>query len=339
MSRVLDIAPSPHVRAPHSVERIMFDVVLALLPVTAWAIYAFGLAALAVLAVSVLSCVGLEHVFCRLKGEASTVSDWSAVITGLLLGLTLPPSLPLWMVVVGAVFAMGIGKHVFGGLGFNCFNPALVGRAMLQATFPVPMTTWLAFGAEGRFAGLPASTLTAPLSRPVVDAVSSATPLSAWKFGGELTEPLALATGATMGSAGETSAVLILLGGAFLVARHRMNWRITASVLGSAAALAAVLHLLDPARYAPASFMLLSGGLMLGAVFMATDMVGSPMTNTGCVVYGTFIGLLVIVIRTWGGMPEGVMYAILLGNALTPHIDALIQPRVFGTSLPRESPS
>ena len=332
MTGTLDIRPSPHLRSGASVERIMFNVVWALLPVTGFAIHAFGLTAVASLSTAVAVCVGTEHVLCRLAGQRTTVRDWSAVITGLLFGLTLPPGLPLWMVAVGSFVAIAVGKHLFGGLGRNCFNPALIARAFLQAAFPIPMTTWLDFGAAERFDGLHPALLTPPLAQPDLDAMSGATPLAAWKFDGAATAVNDLVFGSTSGSAGETCAVLILIGGGWLVARKMMNWRIPAVILGTVALLSAGLHALDPGSYAGPAFMLGSGGLMLGAVFMATDMVGSPMTHAGCVVYGVLIGAIVVAIRCFGGMPEGVMYAILIGNAATPHIDHLLPTRPKGAS-------
>ncbi len=332
---VLEIGSSPHVRSGNSVDRIMLHVVLALLPATVFAIYSFGLAAVLTLTVAVGSCLLTEWVACRLAGRPSTLSDWSVVITGLLYGLTLPPGLALWMVAVGGVIAVGVGKAIFGGLGFNPFNPALVGRAVLQAAFPVAMTTWVDAMAPGRFSSVPSSILTFPLAEPVYDVVSGATPLSAWKFDHDAAATMDLLTGFTSGSVGETSAVLVLLGGIYLAARKFMSWQIPVAILATVAVAAGALHLVDPGRYASPQFMLLSGGLMLGALFMATDMVGSPMTARGQVIYGVFIGLLVVAIRTWGGMPEGVMYAILLGNAISPHIDRLVQPRVYGTGKQR----
>jgi electron transport complex protein RnfD len=193
------------------------------------------------------------------------------------------------------------------------------------------MTSWIpAFGAS-RFSALPASSLTLPFSEPVYDGVTGATPLALWKFEGKLAEVGDLATGLVTGSTGETSGVLILLGGAYLVARNMMSWQIPVSILATVFAASGILHLVDAQAYASPAFMLFSGGLMLGAVFMATDMVGSPMTSSGCVLYGVLIGLLVVVIRVWGGMPEGVMYAILFGNAVSPLIDRWIQPTVYGT--------
>jgi electron transport complex protein RnfD len=303
----------------------MFNVVLALLPATLAGFYWFGLAAIITVTIATISCVMTEHLLCVWTGRPTTYRDWSAAVTGLLYGLTLPPSLPVWMTVLGAVIAIGVTKTLFGGLGSNCFNPALVGRAFLQAAFPTALTSWPVVGSQ-RFSSLPSSTLTFPFCQPIYDGLSGATPLSKWKFDQETTELFDLFVGSVAGSIGETSALLILVGGIYLSLRRMMNWRITLAILGAVFVCSSVLNGMDPARYAGPGFM-----LMLGAVFMATDMVASPMTHRGCVLYGVFIGLLIIVIRVWGGMPEGVMYAILLGNAISPHIDNWIQPRVYGS--------
>jgi electron transport complex protein RnfD len=329
--RTLEIHTSPHISAGTGVDIIMRNVVLALLPVAAFAVYSFGLAAALILLVATLSCVLTELLMCRASGQASTIGDWSVTITGLLYGLTLPPTLPLWMVAGGGIVGVAMGKFLFGGLGYNAFNPALVGRAFLQAAFPVAMTSWTPALAAERFTALPPSILAFPFAAPVYDGTSGATPLSLLKFDGELTATRDLLLGLTSGSSGETCALLILAGGAYLAARRMLNWRIPAAVLATVGLLSWLLYAVDPGRYPPPAFMLFSGGLMLGAVFMATDMVASPITATGAVIYGALIGLLVTVIRIWGGMPEGVMYAILLANAVSPHIDALIQPRVYGT--------
>ena len=334
----LDIRSSPHILSGNSVDSIMFNVVLALLPVTAFAVYAFGLAALLTLLAALGSCILTEHLICRAAGKPTTVGDWSVTITGILYGLILPPGLPLWMVAVGGVISVAVGKALFGGLGFNTFNPALVGRAVLQAAFPVAMTTWIPGFQADRFTSLPSSTLTWPFTQPTVDAITSATPLSLWKFSHEATAASDLVLGLTSGSAGETSSLLILIGGVYLIARNMMNWRIPVAIFAAVIALSGALHLYDPTRYASPVFMLFSGGLMLGAMFMATDMVGSPMTSSGCYLYGALIGLVTVVIRTWGGLPEGVMYAILLGNALTPHFDRWTRPRVFGTAQKEAAP-
>lgn len=332
LAKTLEIRTSPHISAGYNVDTIMFNVVLALLPTTAFAIYAFGIAAVLTLGTAVLSCLLAEYAACRFAGTPSTLGDWSAAITGLLYGLTLPPGLPLWMVAVGGIIGVTLAKSLFGGLGSNAFNPALVGRAFLQAAFPVAMTSWLPAFAGDRFASLPGTTLTLPFSAPSYDAVSGATPLSLWKFDREIAQAGDLAMGFVSGSLGETSGLLILLGGAYLVARNMMNWRIPAGVFATVAVMSGALHLADPQAYASPTFMLFSGGLMLGAVFMATDMVASPMTSLGCFVYGGLIGLLTVVIRVWGAMPEGVMYAMLLANAVSPHIDRLIRPTVYGTA-------
>ena len=272
-----------------------------------------------------------EHVLCRVNRKDTTIGDGSVAITGMLYGLTLPPDLPLWMVAIGGIFAVAVGKYLFGGLGSNAFNPALIGRAFLQAAFPQAMTHWAEPFSAGRFAELPASILTLPFAEPAYDAVTAATPLAMMKFDGIQAANRELLFGLTTGSAGETSAILIMLGGIYLVARNMMNWRIPVSIMLTVALISFVFMIYDPSVYPRPAFMLFSGGLMLGAVFMATDMVASPITNTGCWVYGILIGTLVVVIRFWGGMPEGVMYAILLANAVSPHIDRLIRPKVFGT--------
>ncbi len=331
LNKYLEIGSSPHITSGDSVEVIMRNVVVALVPVSVFAIFTFGTAAALVLATAIISCVATEHILCQLSGRPSTIGDWSVAITGLLYGLTLPPDLPLWMVAVGGIFAVAIGKFMFGGLGNNAFNPALVGRAFLQAAFPQAMTHWAAPLGDARFVELPTSTLALPFAQPAYDAVTAATPLAVMKFDGIQAANRELLLGLTSGSAGETCAVLILLGGAYLVARNMMNWRIPMSIFTTVAVITWMFHFNEPELFPTPAFMLFSGGLMLGAVFMATDMVASPITNAGCWLYGFLIGGLVVVIRFWGGMPEGVMYAILLANAVSPHIDRLIKPTVFGT--------
>lgn len=330
-SKTLHISTSPHIRKGLSTDTIMQNVVWAMMPVVIFAVFSFGINAFLVIATAVISSVLTEHALCKWSGKDSTISDWSAVITGILLGLTLPPIFPLWMTFLGGVFSVAVGKFVFGGLGYNLFNPALVGRAFLQAAFPVAITTWYPAFLEGRFSGISNSVLAFPFAEPKVDGVSGATPLSAFKFDHVITDTSDLALGLISGSTGETSALIIILGGIYLIARKMMNWRIPVSILSTVFVLSGILYLIDDKIYPSPLFMLFSGGLMLGAVFMATDMVGSPITPLGVVIYGVFIGLLVVVIRIWGGLPEGVMYAILFGNALTPQIDNFIRPRVYGT--------
>ncbi len=330
--KTLEIASSPHIASGASVDTIMRNVVYALLPVCAFSVYNFGLTALVTLVAATGSCLLAEHVFCRWRGEPTTLRDWSIAVTGVIYGLTLPPGLPVWMVAIGAFAGVGVGKFLFGGLGFNPFNPALVGRAFLQAAFPVAMTTWYPpLGAE-RFTALPSSSLTFPFATPSYDVITGATPLAAMKFDGDVTAAADLIMGVTSGSTGETSALFILAGGLYLAARKMLNWRIPTTILATVFIVSAALHYLAPEAYPDPWFMLFAGGLMFGAVFMATDMVASPMTNRGCILYGILIALLVVVIRLWGGMPEGVMYAILFANAVSPHIDNLVQPRVYGTS-------
>ncbi|WP_420319031.1 RnfABCDGE type electron transport complex subunit D [Ekhidna sp.] len=331
-AQTLDISTSPHLSKGLGTETIMFHVVLAMMPMVLFAVYSFGFNAALVILTAVTSCVLTEHVLCRLTNKESTISDWSAAITGILLGLVLPPIFPLWMTFLGGVIAIGMGKFLFGGLGYNVFNPALVGRAVLQAAFPVAITTWYGTLQADRFSSISGSVLTFPFMEPVVDGMSGATPLSAFKFDGITTDASNLAFGLVSGSIGETSSVLILLGGLYLVIRKFMNWRIPVAILATVFVFSGALYLSDPQVYPSPVFMLFSGGLMLGAVFMATDMVASPITSLGVVLYGVIIGTLVVVIRIWGGLPEGVMYAILLGNAISPHIDRLIQYRVYGTS-------
>ena len=331
-NKILEIDTSPHITTGASVETIMRNVVYALLPACAFSVYVFGLSALITFTAATASCLLAENLLCRWSGRASTLNDWSIAVTGIIYGLTLPPGLPVWMIVLGGVAGVGVGKFLFGGLGYNAFNPALVGRAFLQAAFPVSMTTWYpALGSE-RFTVVPSSTFTLPFAAPTYDAVSGATPLAAMKFDGDVTAATELVMGLTSGSTGETSAILLLAGGIYLAARKMMNWRIPVAILGTVFVLSGAMHLVNPGGYPDPVFMLFAGGLMLGALFMATDMVASPMTGLGCVLYGVLIGVLVVVIRLWGGMPEGVMYAILFANAVSPHIDYFVRPRVYGTA-------
>ena len=339
-TNLLELQASPHLHKDISVDRIMFHVIYALVPVCVFSVWQFGISALALIATCTAACLLAERLFCHLSARTSTLSDGSSAITGMLLALTLPPGFPLWMAAAGSFISIALGKALFGGIGFNVFNPALVGRAFLQASFPVAITTWSPAFAPGRFAEFIPSSLAFPFCKPPaigewlqqagVDGFSGATPLALQKFEHTATGTLQLALGMTAGSAGETCAILLLAGGAYLIARGIMDWRIPAAMLGGAFAVSAGFYAADSSAYPTPFFMLFSGGLMLGAIFMATDMVGSPVTPLGIWIYGVFIGGLTIIIRILGGLPEGVMYAILLGNALTPLIDQWTQPRIFG---------
>lgn len=343
----VELRTSPHIKSSLTTESIMFNVAVALLPVCVFAVYAFGLSALLLLGVSVASCVLTEHVVCVVQGRKSTVTDWSAVVTGLLLALVLPPALPLWMAALGGILSIGLGKALFGGLGFNLFNPALVGRAFLQGNFAMAMTQWTPPFAADRFTALIPSTLAFPLASPNWDAVkqyataravdgwSGATPLAVMKFefGSATYNAIGLGDlflGRVAGSLGETCVPLILLGGIYLVARRMMDWRIPVSIFLAAFLFDLIFYAYDPSHFPSPWFILFSGGLMLGAVYMATDMVTSPTTPLGLWIYGILIGVLTVIIRLKGGLPEGVMYAILLGNAATPIINNLTQPRIYG---------
>jgi Na+-translocating ferredoxin:NAD+ oxidoreductase subunit D len=345
----LALATSPHIHSAVTVDVIMRNVVYAMLPLGTFAVFQFGLSAFLLILTCTATCVLAEDVFWRLlhppetRGERSPIRDWSAVITGMLLALTLPPGFPLWMAAVGGVISIGLGKAIFGGIGFNVFNPALVGRAFLQAAFPVAITTWTPAGFTGRLWSTIPTTLTFPFAKPpslsewtqgAVDGFTGATPLSLQKFDHVGTDAASLFLGTTAGSTGETCAVLVLLCGGYLIARRMMDWRIPAAMLGSAALFAALFHAWRPDDYPGPVFVLFSGGLMLGAMFMASDMVASPVTPLGVWIYGGLMGFLTVLIRFMGGLPEGVMYAILLGNALSPIIDSLTQPKIYGARKP-----
>lgn len=330
----LRLAAAPHVHGGQTVRRLMLHTVIALLPATVFGVVLFGLAGLATVVVAMLTCLVAE----RLCAPRAALGDGSALLTGLLLGLSLPPALPLWMVAVGGVVAIVVGKHLFGGLGGPAFHPVMVGRVFLQAAFPIAMAqAWLAPFAGGRASQLPGTSLAMPFMSPgtAYDGLSGATPLVAARLGDGAAPLLDLWLGNVAGSVGETSAVLLLAGGLYLVAVRAADWRIPVALLGAVAVLSAGLHGLDPARHPGALAALGSGGLMLGAWFLATDPASSPMTRSGAWIYGLVIGALVVVIRQFSGQPEGVMYALLLGSALVPHIDRWTQPRPLGWSKPR----
>jgi len=319
------VTTHPHLGAGDTTPRIMWTVTGTLAPVVGASVWFFGPSALLVISAAVVGAVATEALFVGRR----RIRDGSALITGVLLGLTLPAGLPLWMAFLGGAVAIGLGKLIFGGLGQNIFNPALVGRAFLQAAFPVAVTTWPEAG--GSWWALRGDNLALPFMSPdFAHTVTAATPLGLMKFEGEGTPVVNLLVGSTGGSLGETAGVLILLCGVYLAARNYLNWRIPVGILGTVAVLAWLLHAMDPARYPDVMFTLFSGGLVLGAVYMATDMVTAPVTNLGCWLFAIGIAVLTVIIRSWGGLPEGVMYAILFMNAFVPAINRFTQPRPFG---------
>ena len=345
----IDIRTSPYIRKAPTVAQIMRNVVYALLPLVMYSVYHFGISALALILVTTLSCIATEHFFCKMSGKKSTILDASAVVSGLLLAMTLPPGFPLWMGAVAGFTAIAMGKTLFGGLGFNIFNPALVGRAFVQAAFPVSITTWTPALATDRFSEFIPSTLAWPFMKPLptaewstqvaVDGFTGATPLALMKFQGIITDSYDLFIGNVAGSTGETSTLLILVCGAYLVYKQMLDWRIPAAVIFGTAVSAEFFYLLDPAKYPSPMFMLLSGGLMFAAVFMASDMVASPVTPLGIFVFGCLVGFLTVIIRLFGGLTEAVMYAILFGNAATPIIETYTQPRIYGARKKKQDKS
>jgi len=312
------IQSSPHVKDLDSVPKIMYAVVLSLVPAIFASFYFFRLPAMIILLSCVAACLVTESLFLWIrKRPLHSLWDGSAVITGILLALTLPPSLSPELAVIGAVVAIALGKQVFGGLGHNIFNPALVGRAFLQTAFPVAMTTWI------------------PPVFLKIDTVTFATPLANLKFQdaiaqGTLTPLKDLFWGNIGGCLGETSSLALLLGAVYLMARRTIDWRIPAGILVSLSAFTCLFWLISPEKYASPLFHLLSGGLLIGAFYMATDMVTSPITPLGSWIYALGIGIIIGLIRLFGGFPEGVMYSILFMNAFVPFLNRYTRPRILG---------
>ena len=306
----LELTSSPHVHSRWSTKQAMWFVVISLIPSLIASVLFYGFYQILIVLTSVAVCVGTEAGVKYIRKREITVKDGSAVITGILLGMVLPPNFSLVFTAIGAVFAIAIGKEIFGGLGYNTFNPALVGRAFLQAAFPVAMTTWT----------IPAFS----------DAVSKATPLSSLKFDGIPAAIQPMFFGNIGGSIGETSALAILIGGIFLLVFGIANWRIPLSMIIGILVFGALIWLINPAKYPDPLYHLVSGGFLFGAFFMATDWVTSPLTGKGMWIFGLGISLIVVVIRVFGGLPEGVMYAILLMNAVVPIINRYTKPKVFG---------
>jgi electron transport complex protein RnfD len=323
----LQISTAPFVHRGQSTRSVMLEVVGATVPVVGVAVYYFGITAVMMVATAVVGAGATEWVLSDRKGIAS-LRDGSALLTGLLLALTLPPAIPLWMVFLGSVVAIALGKAMWGGLGRNVFNPALVGRAFLQAAFPITLTTWVA--PRQGLTHIDPTTLAMPLMKAKVDIVTSASPLGLSKFQHKGTELASLLTGNTAGSLGETAAIVLILVGLWLGIRRVFDWRLPVSTLLSVAVFSGILHAIKPAAYPHPVFMLMSGGLLFGAVFMVTDPVTTPLTPRGAWIFGFGVGVLVVLIRLFGGLPEGVMYGILLMNAVTPLIDRKTQPRRFG---------
>lgn len=327
---LLTISGSPHVHSNKSVKSIMYGVVIALIPAILVSVYFFGIDAARVLLVSVLSCLFFEWAIQKyiLKG-AVTITDGSAVITGILLAFNVPSNLPAWILVIGALAAIGIAKMSFGGLGKNPFNPALIGRVFMLISFPVQMTSW--------------PKPIALFSSEVSDAISGATTLAMFKDGlsaGKTVQEVMASSefpgyvndllGRQSGSLGEISALALLLGAVYMLSRKIITWHIPAAYIGSAVVFSGILWMIDPTHFIDPVMHLLSGGMILGVFFMATDMVTTPMTHKGQLVFGVGAGLLTILIRVWGVYPEGVSFGILIMNAFTPLINIYFKPKRFG---------
>lgn len=305
MGKLLNVSSSPHVRSNDSTQRIMFDVAIAMLPATAYGVYQFGLYSLLVVLATVISCVLTEYIFESLMKKPITISDGSAVVTGMILGLNMPPTIPLWMPVLGGVFAILIVKQLYGGLGQNFMNPALAARCFLLISFAGPMTTFT-----------------------YNDAVASATPMATLKAG-EAVDVAAMFVGKIPGTIGEVSVIALLIGAAYLVVRKVISLRIPVTYILTVAVFAAVFggHGLDM-NYILAHIC--GGGLIFGAFFMATDYVTSPITEKGQIVFGVVLGILTGLFRIFGGSAEGVSYAIILSNILVPLIEKVTLPVAFG---------
>ena len=324
MENKLVISLSPHVHGGDSVKKNMYGVLIALIPAFLVSLYFFGLGALIVTDTSVAACLFFEWAIGKflMKKETTTICDGSAVITGVLLAFNLPSNLPIWIIILGALFAIGVGKMSFGGLGNNPFNPALAGRVFLLLSFPVQMTSWPVVGQ-----------LTA-----YTDATTAATPLNLMKqiAGGniealkDLPSSFDLLIGNNGGCLGEVSALALLLGLAYMLWKKIITWHIPISILATVFVFSGIMHLVDPELYVSPVLQLLTGGLMLGAIFMATDYVTSPMSKKGMLIYGVCIGLLTVIIRLFGAYPEGMSFAILIMNAFTPLINTYCKPKRFG---------
>lgn len=324
------LSTSPFLHQGQSTQWMMFQVIWALMPVFAAAYYFFGLSALLVSAAAMLGCVLTEVALDSERPRGRSLKNGSALITGLLLGLILPPGIALWIAFIGGVVAIALGKYMWGGLGQNIFNPALIGRAFLQSAFPTALTAWA--DPDGQYFNVRGANTALPFMQgEALDSVSSATPLASMKFDQLSTELWPLLWGNTGGSLGETSGLILVLAGVYLALVKVIDWRVPVSIIGTVMVFSGIMHLINPEIYPTPWFMVFSGGLLIGTVFMATDPVTSPMTPKGSLVFGVGIGFLVVLIRLFGGLPEGVMYAILLMNALVPFINRVTRQRVYGT--------
>ena len=322
----LIVSLSPHDHANDSVQRNMYAVLIALIPAFLVSLYMFGLGALIVMLTSVAACVFFEWAIVKfiLKRERTTILDGSAAITGVLLGFNLPSNLPIWIIILGALFAIGVAKMSFGGLGCNPFNPAIVGRIFLLISFPVQMTTWPVAGQWMHYTDV--QTGATPLG--IMKGVISGAPGVSLD---QLPSSLDLFLGNNPGSFGEISALALILGGIYLIWKKVITWHIPVSILVTVFVFSGIMYLVNPALYASPLTHLLTGGLMLGAIFMATDYVTSPMNPKGQLLYGVCIGLITVIIRLFGSYPEGMSFAILIMNSFTPLINNYIKPTRFSS--------
>lgn len=324
------IAGSPHVHGDESVKKIMYSVVYALIPAMLVSVYFFGFDAIRILLISVVACLFFEWVIQKylIKGPA-TIHDGSAVVAGILLAFNVPANLPAWIMIIGALVTIGVGKMSFGGLGKNPFNPALVGRVFMLISFPVQMTSWPV--PKPLFASGVTDAITGPTALGVLkEGVGAGKTIDQILADPSMPDYIDRLTGNMSGSLGEMSAIALLLGGIYMVIRKVIDWQLPVSIILTVFIFAGVFHLIDPQHYIEPTFHLLTGGLMLGAIYMATDMVSSPMNMSGKIVYGIGIGLITIIIRLWGAYPEGISFAILIMNAFTPLINSAFKPRRFG---------
>ena len=324
MSNILTVSPSPHIHSKDSTQKIMYRVVLAMLPALAWSVFAFGIGALRVTVIAVAACLAFEYAIQKfIMNVKPSINDGSALVTGILLAFNVPSNLPWWIVVIGSLASIGIAKMSFGGLGNNIFNPALVGRVFMLISFPVQMTSWPVNSQSG-IDGVTAAT---PLSI-IKEGISNGTPIS--EISQHLPNAAQLFFGEVGGSLGEISAFLLLIGGIYMLFKKVITWHIPVSIIGTVFIFAGIFWLINPEVYINPVYHILTGGLMLGAIFMATDMVSSPMTPKGQIIYGVGIGIITILIRLFGAYPEGVSFAILIMNAVTPLINTYVKPKRFG---------